>query len=92
MNNLEVLKSGIEGFGLEASDKKLQNLKKYREILFEWNKVMNLTGIEEEREVYIKHFLDSISAVTNNYINENTSLIDVGTGAGFPGMPLKICL
>ena len=48
--------------------------------------------IEEEREVYIKHFLDSISAVTNNYINENTSLIDVGTGAGFPGMPLKICL
>ena len=92
MNNLEVLKSGIEGFGLEASDKKLQNLKKYREILVEWNKVMNLTGIEEEREVYIKHFLDSISAVTNNYINENTSLIDVGTGAGFPGMPLKICL
>ena len=73
MNNLEVLKSGIEGFGLEASDKKLQNLKKYREILVEWNKVMNLTGIEEEREVYIKHFLDSISAVTNNYINENTS-------------------
>ena len=41
---------------------------------------MNLTGIEEEREVYIKHFLDSISAVTNNYINENTSLIDVIQG------------
>ena len=60
MNNLEVLKSGIEGFGLEASDKKLQNLKKYREILVEWNKVMNLTGIEEEREVYIKNLLDSI--------------------------------
>ena len=92
MNNLEVLKAGIEGFGLEATDEKLQNFKKYREILVEWNKVMNLTGIEEEREVYIKHFLDSISAVTNNYINENTSLIDVGTGAGFPGMPLKICL
>ena len=90
MNNLEVLKSGIEGFGLEASDKKLQNLKKYREILVEWNKVMNLTGIEEEREVYIKHFLDSISAVTNNYINENTSLIDVGTGAGFPGIVIAI--
>ena len=92
MNNLEVLKTGIESFGLEATDKKLLNLKKYREILIEWNKVMNLTGIEEEREVYIKHFLDSISAVTNNYIHDNISLIDVGTGAGFPGMPLKICL
>ena len=92
MNNLEILKTGIENFGLEATEEKLQNLKKYREILVEWNKVMNLTGIEEEREVYIKHFLDSISAVTNNYINDDISLIDVGTGAGFPGMPLKICL
>ena len=51
MNNLEVLKSGIEGFGLEASDKKLQNLKKYREILVEWNKVMNLTAITEYEDV-----------------------------------------
>ena len=92
MNNLEILKEGIEGFNLEASDEKLEKLKKYREILVEWNKVMNLTGIEEEREVFIKHFLDSISAVTNGYINDNISLIDVGTGAGFPGMPLKICL
>ncbi|MDC9467550.1 16S rRNA (guanine(527)-N(7))-methyltransferase RsmG, partial [Clostridioides difficile] len=92
MNNLEVLKAGIEGFGLESTDEKLQNFKKYREILVEWNKVMNLTGIEEEKEVYIKHFLDSISAVTNNYITDDISLIDVGTGAGFPGMPLKICL
>ena len=92
MNNLEILKAGIEGFNLEASDEKLEKLKKYREILVEWNKVMNLTGIEEEREVFVKHFLDSISAVTNGYINDNTSLIDVGTGAGFPGMPLKICL
>ena len=45
MNNLELLKAGIEGFGIEATDEKLQNLKKYREILVEWNKVMNLTGI-----------------------------------------------
>ena len=92
MNNVEILKAGIESFNLEATDEKLEKLKKYREILVEWNKVMNLTGIEEEREVFVKHFLDSISAVTNGYINDNTSLIDVGTGAGFPGMPLKICL
>ena len=92
MNNIQLLKTGIEAFNIEATDDKLLKLKKYREILVEWNKVMNLTGIEEEREVFIKHFLDSISAVTHGYINNETSLIDVGTGAGFPGMPLKICL
>ena len=53
---------------------------------------MNLTGIEEEKEVYIKHFLDSVSAVVNGYIKDGMSIIDVGTGAGFPGLPLKICL
>lgn len=92
MNNLELLKSGIESFNLDASNEKLEKLKKYRDILVEWNQFMNLTGIEDEREVYIKHFLDSLSAVTNGYINDNVSLIDVGTGAGFPGMPLKVCL
>ncbi|MEG0180304.1 MAG: 16S rRNA (guanine(527)-N(7))-methyltransferase RsmG [Terrisporobacter sp.] len=92
MNNLEILRAGIEEFNLEVTDEKLQKLKKYREILVEWNKVMNLTGIDEEKDVYIKHFLDSISAVTNGYINDNISLIDVGTGAGFPGLPLKVCL
>ncbi|PUU98090.1 16S rRNA (guanine(527)-N(7))-methyltransferase RsmG, partial [Acinetobacter baumannii] len=49
-------------------------------------------GIEDEKEVYIKHFLDSISAVKNGYIKNGMSIIDVGTGAGFPGIPLKICL
>ena len=53
---------------------------------------MNLTGIEEEKEVFIKHFLHFISAVSNGYIKDGISLIDVGTGAGFPGLPLKICL
>jgi 16S rRNA (guanine527-N7)-methyltransferase len=92
MNNIDLLKNGIEELGIEINDEMLENLKKYKELLVEWNKVMNLTGIEDEREVYIKHFLDSISAVKNGYIKDGMSLIDVGTGAGFPGMPLKICL
>jgi 16S rRNA (guanine527-N7)-methyltransferase len=92
MNNIDLLKNGIEELGIETNDEMLENLKKYKELLVEWNKVMNLTGIEDEREVYIKHFLDSISAVKNGYIKDGISLIDVGTGAGFPGMPLKICL
>lgn len=92
MNNKEILKKGIEELGITTNDEMLNNLKIYREILVEWNQVMNLTGIEDEKEVYIKHFLDSISAVKNGYIKDGMSIIDVGTGAGFPGMPLRICL
>lgn len=92
MSNIEILRNGIEDFGIEASDKMLTDFQKYKEVLVEWNQKMNLTGIEDEKEVFIKHFLDSISAVTKGYIKNGMSLIDVGTGAGFPGMPLKICL
>ena len=92
MSNIEILRQGIEDFGIEASDKMLADFQKYKEILVEWNQKMNLTGIEDEKEVFIKHFLDSISAVSKGYIQNGMSLIDVGTGAGFPGMPLRISL
>ena len=92
MSNIDILRQGIEDFGIEASDKMLADFQKYKEILVEWNQKMNLTGIEDEKEVFIKHFLDSISAVSKGYIKNGMSLIDVGTGAGFPGMPLRICL
>lgn len=92
MENKDILRKGIEELGISVNDKILQNFKVYREVLVDWNQKMNLTGIEEEREVYIKHFLDSISAITNNYIKDGMSIIDVGTGAGFPGLPLRICL
>lgn len=92
MNNTEMLRQGLKDFGIDPSDKMLNDFKVYREILVDWNQKMNLTGIEEEKEVYIKHFLDSVSAVVNGYIKDGMSIIDVGTGAGFPGLPLKICL
>ena len=92
MNNEDILRQGIKDFGIEVNDQMINDLKTYREILVDWNQKMNLTGIEEEKEVFIKHFLDSISAVSNGYIKDGISLIDVGTGAGFPGLPLKICL
>lgn len=92
MTNADILKQGIEDLGLKCTDKTIDKFSKYREILVEWNQKMNLTGIEDEKEVYIKHFLDSLAAVKKGYIKDGMSIIDVGTGAGFPGLPLKICL
>ncbi|NJJ35163.1 16S rRNA (guanine(527)-N(7))-methyltransferase RsmG [Clostridioides difficile] len=92
MNNIELLRNGIESFNIITNESMLEKFKKYREILVDWNQKMNLTGIEDEKEVYVKHFLDSISAIKNGYIKNGMSIIDVGTGAGFPGIPLKICL
>ena len=92
MNNRELLSKGLKELGIDVNDNMLDNLKVYRDMLAEWNQHMNLTGIVDEKEVYIKHFLDSISAVKNGYIKDGISLIDVGTGAGFPGLPLRVCL
>ncbi|MPM12011.1 Ribosomal RNA small subunit methyltransferase G [bioreactor metagenome] len=92
MTNRQLLREGLEDLGIKVNDKMLDNFNIYREILVDWNQKMNLTGIEDEKEVFIKHFLDSVSSVENGYIKDGISLIDVGTGAGFPGLPLKICL
>ncbi len=61
---------------------------KYMNLLIEWNKKINLTSIEEPQEIILKHFIDSLTI--NSYIEDNQTLVDVGTGAGFPGIPIKI--
>lgn len=63
-------------------------LEKYRELLIEWNKKMNLTAITDNEEVWIKHFEDSLECV--KYIKEGDKIIDIGTGAGFPGLVIAI--
>lgn len=70
-------------------DNKISQFEKYYEMLIEKNKVMNLTAITDRNEVILKHFIDSI-ALAKYYEFSNQRLIDVGTGAGFPGIPLKI--
>ena len=65
-----------------------ERFKKYESLLIEWNKKINLTAITEHDEVILKHFVDSISIL--KYINNDCKIIDVGTGAGFPGIPIKI--
>lgn len=75
---------------INLSEKQLMDFDKYYELLVEWNKVMNLTGITEYEEVNEKHFVDSLSIVKTINISEIDRVIDIGTGAGFPGIPLKI--
>ncbi len=76
--------------GLTLSDKQKQQFEKYYEMLVEWNEKINLTSITEEHEVYLKHFYDSVTPSFYHDFNQSLSLCDVGAGAGFPSIPLKI--
>lgn len=80
----------LDKISIELTDKQLDQFRTYYDMLVEKNKVMNLTAITEWDEVLEKHFLDSISLIRAVDLNENLSVMDMGTGAGFPGIPLKI--
>ena len=75
---------------IEQVDNQVNQFIRYYELLVEWNSFMNLTGITEYEEVVIKHFIDSLSLLKYYDIKEGEKVLDVGTGAGFPGMVLKI--
>lgn len=75
---------------IKLNDNKKEQFYEYYKLLVEWNKVMNLTGITEYEEVNEKHFVDSLSIVKVLDLNNVNKIIDVGTGAGFPGIPIKI--
>lgn len=80
----------IVSLGVVLSQKQIEQFLRYYEMLIEWNKVMNLTAITEYEDVMKKHFVDSISLIKVYDVNKSVSVIDVGTGAGFPGLALKI--
>ena len=90
MNFKEKLKKKAENIGIALNELQLQQFQDFYELLIEKNKVMNLTSITEEDEVIDKHFIDSLTCNRVIDMNQVKSVIDIGTGAGFPGIPLKI--
>ena len=74
--------------GILLKEEQVEKFYIYMQLLIEWNEKVNLTAIVEPEEIILKHFIDSMTIAKN--INENAKIIDVGTGAGFPGIPLKI--
>lgn len=90
MYNITKFIDMLNKIGVELSEKQVNQFLKYYEMLIEKNKVMNLTSITEFDEVIEKHFVDSLQIAQYVDLAQEVSIIDVGTGAGFPGIPLKI--
>lgn len=76
--------------GYELNNKQIEKFQKFYNLLQEWNHKIDITRIVDEDEVYIKHFLDSLLITKSGVIEKNQKIIDIGTGGGFPGIPLKI--
>ena len=87
---MEKLKAGAKTLGLELSPEQLEQFRIYYQELIDWNRRVNLTRITDYEEVQIKHFLDSLTVALAMRPSTDLRLIDVGTGAGIPGLPLKI--
>lgn len=88
---MEITANGAERlFGIELTEEKLTKLAAYKDLVLEWNEKINLTAITSEEEFAVKHILDSLSLLTVCDFN-GARVIDVGTGGGFPGIPLAIC-
>ena len=89
MNKEEFIKA-VKQLNVDLTEEKLEKLNKFYNLLIEWNKKINLTRIEEEEEVYLKHFYDSLTIAKAVDLSEIKTLCDIGTGTGFPGIVLKI--
>lgn len=88
--NKELFIKELEKIGFNITEEQLNSLDIYCKFLLEYNSHTNLTAIKEEDQVYLKHFYDSITFIKAIDLNNINNLIDIGTGAGFPGMVLKI--
>lgn len=90
MQYFDIIKTECENIGLEINEEKYNKFIKYKDLMKEWNEKVNLTAITDDKEIIIKHFVDSIKAFEFKNLNSSVKIIDVGTGAGLPGIPIKI--
>jgi len=84
----EIFKEECSKNNIEFDEKKSEQLYKYMTLILEWNEKINVTAIKDEKEFIVKHFIDSLTI--NKFISNTDRVLDIGTGAGFPGIPLKI--
>lgn len=82
------LKEIVKKIDIDLNDEQIKKFEEYMDLLLEWNEKINLTAITEKDGIILKHFVDSMTVL--KYIDEGSSIIDVGTGAGFPGIPISI--
>lgn len=85
---IDEIKCYSKEISIELSEEQIEKFYSYMKLLLEWNEKINLTAITDEKEIILKHFIDSLTI--NKYIDSGERIVDVGTGAGFPGIPLKI--
>lgn len=90
MTNKQKLIEDASKIGINLNMFRVKQFEKYQDLLLEWNEKINLTTITEENDIITKHFIDSLTCL--KYINSQDKIIDIGTGAGFPGIPIKIVL
>lgn len=90
MQYFDILKASCEDINVDFDENKYNQLIQYKNLLQEWNEKINLTSITEDEEIIKKHFIDSIKIYKFSPLKDMKRIIDVGTGAGFPGLPIKI--
>jgi len=88
--NIELFIEELQKINIEVTDRQLEDLKIYKEMLIEYNKKFNLTALKTDEEIYLKHFYDSLTIIKTTDLDEYLNVLDIGTGAGFPGLVLKI--
>lgn len=90
MIDLEQLERECIAVGVSTTQEQRELMDRYAQMLMEWNEKINLTAIKKPEEIVTKHFVDSLALLSMAEVPENASVIDVGTGAGFPGVPVKL--
>lgn len=88
--NKEIFKKEVSNLGINLTEENIKQFEDYKELLQEYNKRFNLTSITDDENIYLKHFYDSLCLMKVQEVNNSTSLLDIGTGAGFPGIVIAI--